>query len=108
MKRYGPGFFLQKIEFDFGSCDCSTLCGMMDGDAFIAGLQAEEGCCRLVLDDTELKIETVESPALGSDTAGNCASGWTKEDTMSFYSSVVLQIPDTIIIATILMSLFAE
>ncbi len=64
----------------------------MDGDSFIAGLQAEEGCCRLVLDDTELKIETVESAASGPDTVSNCASGWTKEDTMSFYSSVVLEI----------------
>ena len=68
---------------------------MMDGDSFIAGLQAEEGCCRLVLDDTELKIETVESAAAsGPDRVGNCASGWTKEDTMSYYSSVVLEIPD--------------
>ncbi len=67
----------------------------MDGESFIAGLQAEEGCCRLVLDDTELKIEPAESAALGPDTAGNCASGWTKEDTMSFYSSVVLKILDT-------------
>jgi hypothetical protein len=62
---------------------------MMDGDAFIAGLQAEEGCCRLVLEDTELKIETVENTALGSDMVCNFAPGWTQEDTVSFYSSVV-------------------
>ena len=68
---------------------------MENGNSLIDGLQADEGHCTY-LDDVEIKMARdlvkSECQALGPPALGEglkFAPGWSKEDGMSFYGSVV-------------------